>query len=342
MPRPGLGHKSTLRIAKESSYGVAATTATAKYDVVNFSIDPNQSVMEDPNVNTDGGSPRDILQGLQFYTGSFRIALGYEGFEEMLRFLMPTYSSAVVDTVVDHTYKEINDAPGYTFEHSMGDIPTGKVTRLLGVLCTGYRFNIQGAQGDGGLLILDVDFAAATLADDQTGMGGTPTVDNILKVPFHQLDRTLSAGDLLDGSGLAENVIFPRGLSLDASFPHEPQRQYLGSVNADSPVRNGPYSFRIEVDYEWDSDNWPLVDKMFQNTIDSGGLKFLFRHGTGIGGSSFREIEITAANPTPAGAPREVPGPGAITFRTSFVCAFDATALSAVVIRNRSNTVALT
>src|SRR3990172_2715527 len=107
MSIPALGHNSSLLVAMESTYGTAPGSAASKYDIANFRFSINQSSIECPNMNSLGASPTSIVPGLQFVTGSFDLQWGFEGCEELMRFLLPTYSSAVTDTSArDHTYKE--------------------------------------------------------------------------------------------------------------------------------------------------------------------------------------------------------------------------------------------
>ena len=107
MPVRAGGHSSFLQLAKESTYGTAPAAATAKYETTDFDFDANQSTLEDPSVSTLGMFPRAVEQGVQFATQKFGVRVGFEGFEEIWRMLLPTYSSAVTDTTArDHTFKE--------------------------------------------------------------------------------------------------------------------------------------------------------------------------------------------------------------------------------------------
>lgn len=337
MSIPALGHLTSLSIAKEATYATAPASATAKYDIADFSIDQNQSVIEDPNMNSSGASARSIEPGLQFVTFSFRMRWGYAGCEEMMRFLLPTYSQATVDTSArDHTFKEGIALSSYTFEPTLGNIPTGKVTRLVGCYCTGWRFVHEN-----GALVMEITGAAASAAPNTTPMSGAPTVGNRLAIPFHGMLRT--AGNLKDGSGIAtETNIFIRSVGLTVTYPHDTQRSYLGSVNADSPVRNGPMSARMEFEAQWDLNNYVLMAALQTNVLGAGGLKILFQHGTLIGAVSAKsEFEIIAAAPKPAGYSKAIPGPGVITQRYAYALEFDPSAASCLVVRNRSVTAAL-
>ena len=250
MPTTAPGHKSFLLIAKESTFGTAPGTATDKIDVESFEWDQNMSAIADPNMNSSGASPRSIVQGLQFVTGRFRVRVGFGGFEELFRFCLPNYSSAVADTTArDHTFKEPTNTglSSYTIDWSAGDVPSGKVTRFLGTVCTGWRFTLVPGQSDTGVMILDIDFVAASVAENTTPMAGSLTVTNLLAVPFHLLLRTGS--NLLDGSGLSAGNIYIKSLALDVTYPHDAARGFLGSVAADTAIRNGPMNAMVDIEY---------------------------------------------------------------------------------------------
>src|SRR6185369_16908263 len=110
MSIPALAHDSSLRIANESTYGTAPGSATSKMDMVEWEIDPNLSTIPDVNMNSSGASPRAIGKGLQFVTGRLRWRAGYEGDEEIWRWVLGTYARTTVggETIVfDHAFKEI-------------------------------------------------------------------------------------------------------------------------------------------------------------------------------------------------------------------------------------------
>ena len=337
MSIPAVGHLSSVLIAKEATYGTAPAAATAKYDIADFSIDQNQSTIDDPNMNSSGSSPRSIEPGLQFVTFSFRMRWGYAGCEEMMRFLMPTYSQATVDTSArDHTFKEGIALSGYTFDVSVGNIPASKVTRLVGCYCTGYRFTLEA-----GAIVLEITGAAASATPNTTPMTGSLTVGNILAIPFHGMLR--SAGNLKDGSGIAtETNIYIRSIALAVTYPHDTQRSYMGSVNADSPVRNGAMMARIEFEAQWDLNMYVLMAALQTNVLGAGGLKILFQHGTLIGATTAKsEFELTAAAPVPDGYSKAIPGPGVITQKYAYKLQYNVAAASCLVVRNRSVTAAL-
>jgi len=335
MSLPGVGHKGHLLLTKESTYGTSPGSAQDKYEVENFEYDANQSIIADPNINSSGASARSIVQGLQFVTGRFRIRIGFEGFENLWRFVLPTYSSAIVTgTTRDHTFKEGNALSGYSATFSEGDIPTGKGTLFTGMLCTGFRVNLEASQGASGIIVADIEFAAEDVVENSTVLTGSPTVANIIPVPFHFLMRT--GTDIKDGSGLGDTSIFLRSFALSLEYPHDTRRGYLGSVWADSPVRDGPLSGRIDFEAQWDANNFVLMNKLLTNAPTAGGLKLTFQHPTIIEGTNKRELEFKASSPVAAGYHKSVPGPGVIMQRYSWALEFNAADASLLVVRTRN------
>src|SRR5438128_9697399 len=259
MSVPAIGHNSYLQIAVESTYGTSPATATNKFEIVSAELSPNLSTFPDPSISSVGVFPRNIVRGLQFVTGRVRVKVGFEGFEELWRALLGSYSAALVggETLVrDHTFLESVTQKSYTSEFSLGNIPTGKVTRLQGFLVTGLAMSSAAATGESGVFNADIDFAAQDVAENTTPMTAPAGVTNLLPVEFHRMLRT--SGNLKDGSGLTETSIFIRSLALRVTMPHDMQRGYLGSIWADRPVRAGMGSARVDLEYQWDANNYVL------------------------------------------------------------------------------------
>ena len=96
---PGAGHKGSFLFAKEATYGTAPAAATIKHEFESFTWATPDNAIEDPNMNTSGASSRAITPGLQFVTGSFRMRLGYDGCEEILRWMLPVYAGSTVEKI---------------------------------------------------------------------------------------------------------------------------------------------------------------------------------------------------------------------------------------------------
>lgn len=336
-PLPAVGHKSFALICKEATLGTAPAAATAKFELVNFEFSTNQSTAEDPSMSSAGYFPRAIEQGLQFVTGKFRVKVGFEGFEELWRMVLPSYSSSVVSgSVIDHTFKEGVTLSSYTIDISMGDVPTSKVTRFLGCFLTGFRFSIAAASGESGLLIADIEFAAASVANTVTPMT-TIAVANLVPIAYHRLLRT--TGNLNDGTSVTESSIYLRSLSLAIRIPHETANGYLGSVWADQPFRNGVGSGKLDIEMRWDANSLALMTALTANS--PAALTFFFQHPTTIGSSSKRELQLTMSSPCSADYGVAVQGAGMWIQKASYGLAYNTSDASALKVRARSLTAAL-
>jgi hypothetical protein len=338
MSIPALGHKSTLQICKEASYGVAPAAAIARYDIANFKWSANQSAIECPNMNSAGASTRGIIPGPMSITGSFDLCLGFGGTaaimgdEELWRWLMSTYTSALAGgetLVTDHTYKEANQQLSYTFDLSLGNIPTGKVTQFNGVYCTGWNFSVES-----GLIILSASIAASAVTENKTPMTGSLTSGNTAVISHHG-HLLITTGNIKDGSGL-DTAIVLRRLAVKVEYPHDTGRNYAGTVWNDSPVRNGPMTARIEGQLQWDAASYIMQAKLLTNAPVAGGLKFLWQHPTTIGSTSKREFEIIALSPVAGGFDVAMDGPGVIVQNFAWALAYDTTDTSCMTIRKRT------
>lgn len=309
MSVPGVQHKSNLRIAKESTPGTAPGSATSLLEVESFDIDPGINTIQDPNPNTSGASSRDIVQNSRALTGSFRMGFGYDGCTELARWLLPTYSQSTVDTSARaHLFKEGNQLNYYTLEPSFGDLPSGKVTRIVGALCAGFDLDFAS-----GIAMLDARYAGwGPPIPNQTPMGGSPTVGNKIRISHHG-HLLLTSGNLKDGSGLAESAIFVRRLKLSVNYPLDTARNYGGSLWNDLPVRSGPMTARIECQCQWDATNYTLMTTLMTDAIPTNGLKFVWQHPTVIGATTAkRYLEIVASSPKPGLYKKAVPAGGVI------------------------------
>lgn len=161
---PGLGHKSYVQFGpKEGTYG-SFQTPTKKLEVVSWNIAPQVGVIQDPSLY-GAQSRRALYQGGLLYKGTFVVRLNYEGLEELFRAVFGTYSQAVVSgTVRDHTFKEGATLNSYSFEVGVGDVPTGKVFRLLGAKLT--SLTVRGTAGSGTDAMLQAEFSV--VAKDMT------------------------------------------------------------------------------------------------------------------------------------------------------------------------------
>ena len=333
---PGTGHQAYIAIAKESSYGVAPATAAIKYELAGeVSFDPGAGVIESDGMNPSRMSPGCSKPAI-FRNPSirFRIEIPYEGFEEMFRAVLATYSSAVVGgetIVIDHTFKEAGLLNSYTVEFSVGDIPTGKVTRLVGAYVTGITIEGEADR----VVTAEITVSGLTMTTNEDPMsGGSFASPNC--ITLH--DILLTAGNLKDGSGATEADIVIRSLRLAIEIPHTNFRPQAGNAQSLGPVRNGLMGLTVDIEEEWNAVT--LMDAVQQSTV--ADLKFLFRNPATIGVASTREFEITAGSPVTAEYGKQIPGADVVTQRVSYRLQYNSTAVSAVVVRTRNLTAALT
>lgn len=172
---PGLGHKSYIQIGpKETSYG-DYLAPTRKLEIINWNIAPVIGSMMDASLS---GNPsrRAIYQGGLLYRGNFSVRLNYEGLEELLRGVFGSYTiTAAGDDVQDHTFGEGSTLNSYTFEVALGDVPTGKVFRLLGAKLTGLTIRGSAGSGSDGILTADFSVVAKDYLSNQTPVASTTT-----------------------------------------------------------------------------------------------------------------------------------------------------------------------
>lgn len=355
MPTPGLGHKVLLRFSEEAAYGVAETgAADAVFEVVSTpDLDANLTFIDDPNMQATKQSPRNISQGLQFITGGFRIRVGYEGFERLWKWLLPTYSSAQPDSVGDaavrdHTFKEGVTAVSATLEFDYQQPTATPAMRFTGALCTGFRFSLEPGGGQNAILVADITFAAQDMASVAAGLTGS-SVANDLPIPFHHARTAILTGShpspesftyaLKDGGGGAAGDMRIRGFNLSVEVPYDTQRAYLTSINADDPVRDGLVTATIEFDEEWNDK--VLMDNALANTPTA--IDVLFQHPTSIGATTRkRELHLIASSPTPTGFRSTVVGFSVIRQRVVYRLAYNATDASYLKVRTRNTQSALT
>ena len=233
MAGPGLGLKSYMQIGpKEATYGTFQTP-TKKLEVVSFNVAPNIGVIRDSSLS-NSPSRRGLYQGGYNFKGTFVVRANYEGLLELFRGVAGGYSHAVADTTAhDHLFKEAAALNSYSIEVAMGDVPTnnpGKVFRLLGAKFSGLT--VRGTAGTGNDAMLMCEFTV--VAKDMTSVN-TPTgalaFPAILPILYHQ--ATIVDSGVSDLTGDAR----VRSFEFALENPLAEDRFYLGSVNADEPLR---------------------------------------------------------------------------------------------------------
>lgn len=176
---PGLGHKSFIQIGpKETTFGTYLAP-TRRLEIINWNIAPTIGSIMDPSLS---GNPsrRGIYQGGLLYRGNFSVRLNYEGLEELFRAVFGTYSMTTANgNVKDHNFLEGSTLNSYSIEVSVGDVPSGKVFRLLGAKITNMTVRGSAGSGNEGMLTADFTVVARDYVADQTPVASsTITVVN--------------------------------------------------------------------------------------------------------------------------------------------------------------------
>lgn len=308
---PGLGYKSSILLGKETTYGVAATAADAHLELLGFSLNKNPSVIEDPSMTATQLSRRFIGQGGSFVSGSFSVRLNYEEHEHLWRLLLGTITKTGASPPYNYEMLESSDATlrSATLDVSWGNVPTGKVNRFIGVFLTGFRLSGTAGGGDSAMLRVECDFVAKSLTPNTTPMTTTGFAEphGIL---YHQMQ--VGAAEFKDGSGGTPTDIMLKSFNLSVTVPHDTERFYFSSVNADFPVRNGPLDATIELEEEWNGTT--LIDAISAGSVTA--LRFLFDDGGG------RTLDINAGAPTTSLYSSDITGFGSIIQRAGYRLAY--------------------
>jgi len=342
----GVGAKSSVTFAKETTFNTAPTTGTPKkLELITAAITPRMSVIEDPSMSNAQASRRFVGQGGQYYEWSMKLRINYEGMEELWRMYLPTYTNAVTDTTArDHTFKEGVITPGavgnsYCIDFSFGDVPSGTVNRLTAAYGTDLRITGQAGTGENAMLMVECKGLAKTLTSGvtpATGMtgGSFPAAYGVI---FHQAILTTNA--LKDGSANTTADIRLKSFDLSYTRPFDPNRFYFGSVSADYPVPSGPVDATWTFEEEWNDKT--LLDNAKANTPT--GLLLTMQHPTVVGSTTAkREFELLANSITASDYSGEIPGFGVIIQRVSYRLWLNTGDSSLLVLRTRNAQGALT
>lgn len=331
---PGIGFNASLLLSHETTYATAPAASEYKVEIMSAEISPRLSVIEDPSFGGGTRSRRFIGQGGQFVEWTMKARVSYEGCLPLFRMFWPAYTGVTVDTIRDHTFKEGTALQSWTMDFSWGNVPSTKVTRLLGAYCTGFRINGQAGTGESAMLMLELSGVAKSATPNTTPMTGG-TLLTPFGVIYHQQLRT--SGNFKDGSGDAVDAIQLRNFEFGCAAPHDTQRFLFGQVNAEQAVPNGFLDGTFTFEEEWATTS--LMAAALANTPTA--LKLYFQHPTTIGTVSKRELQIDVSSPTAADFGTAVPGFGVITQRGSFRAAYNTTDASLAIIRIRNTEVAM-
>lgn len=326
MAIPGLGHKTTLRIGKESSWGGGATP-TKSFEVVSWNVGPQVGVIQDGSLNNKQ-SRRAMYQGGYLVRGTFVVRLNYDGLAELFRAVQGGYTgtagSGGDSAVITHVFTEAATLPSYEMQVSVGDIPTGTVFRLTGAKLINVTVRGTAGTGNDAMLMAEFTVLAKDMVSNFTATG-SPSSYNPFPVLFHQAS-TVDDGLETLASTPATRV---RSLELTLENPHAEDRFYLSSVNIDEPVRNDFLTARWRITQEF------LTKTAYDaaRNFTTGSPQFVFQHPTTIGTTKKREFEVRSGSAQLVEWSAPVEGYGIIIATATWEAFYDPTDLTALYIR---------
>lgn len=232
----GQGNKSFITIGIETAFADGTSrpptgAGSYKLEIISGNLDPNIGTIPSRSLYS-GVARRGFYQGGLGYAGRFLIEGRYQGIG---RLLYSAYGSVAttgpVSSVYTHTYKEAPNPPSLVIELSEGDMPAGRVKRIIGAYVTDFVLRGVAGQGDDALLTCEFGILAKDVQLDQT-----PTSVSAFAplVPwlFHE-----STSATLDGSTETQANQVMHELTMTLANKYE-ERYKFGSLSPAQPIRN--------------------------------------------------------------------------------------------------------
>jgi hypothetical protein len=332
---PGKGHECYLQTGpKEPSYGtyVAPTQKLELLPGWDLPLDP--SVIPDPSLY-GGVSPRALFAGPTIYKGSFAVRLNYEGLLELFRGVLPSYTSALVETGVrDHTFKEGPLLNSYSPELFV-NVPAGKCFRILGQKHPNLTIRGTAGTGDDAMLRAEFGMIVKSVVSNQTPTGSL-VFPTYVPAIYHSNDLPGAVVD--DGTGDAASSVRVRSFELAYEQPHTAEeRVYLGSKTIDEPLRMGLTKCTWKLTQEFTT----LTQFEAAKNFTEGSPRLVFQDPTVIGGGSKREFEIRSNKANLVGFSIPIESYGIIISTATWEAFNDAGDASSLVARFRNTEAAL-
>lgn len=317
--------------APEASFGGGATPVT-KLEVINFVLPPKPGLIPDPSLYT-GRSRRALYQGGYYYRGNVTLRLNYEGNTELWRAVLRGYSSALVETGVrDHTVKEGSLEPSYEAQASVGNIPTGKVFKYVGVIFMNASLSLSPANGPEGMAQVNFDLWSKECTPDSTPTG-TPAFPSPLPVLWRH------ALTIDDGTADAAASVRIKSITVTFDQPHD-EEDFVIAPSTPNPDRPEPTDFltvRYRITQTFKTKTLFEAAKNFTN----GSPNFVFQDPTTIGTTSKREFQVRSEKAVLEEYTPPVEGYGKIVTTAVWQAYQDPTDVSSVVMRFRNTESAL-
>lgn len=194
-PIPGLGNKSFMQFVAEVTPGTTPTFFKYRMEIITADVKPEINTIPDPSLYS-GQSRRGFFEGAKIYRATVVMRPTYSGgILEILRGVSGSYTSPVVsgETIVfDHTFKEAADLKSYSMEFSIGDIPTGKVFRLVGARFSAITFRSTAGNSADAMVQCELTIIATDMLSDQTESKTiADTTTGTLSVPAAPANNTI-------------------------------------------------------------------------------------------------------------------------------------------------------
>lgn len=329
---PAIGHKSTIQIGKETTWGTAASVV---WPVAILGNTLELEAPPIPDTQLHGNPwPRTMYQGPRRARGEISSQMMFEGMMEFLRGSFGAYSNTLVETGVrDHTFKIGSLLNGYTIESVVGGIPTGKVFQNLGSKFNRLTLRATAAQGPEAIVTMAVDVIGKDRVENVNASG--LTFGEIFPVKFDL------ATVVDDGTADPASSVRVRSFTFTLENNLADDRFYHGSLFIDEPVRSG----HVRAIFEFQQEFQTLTQYSAHRALTIGSPRMQFQHPTTIGAASKREFEIRANQAYLEKVSLPVEGPNAIIATSTWVATFDGVDTSEnspVVCRVRNTEPALT
>jgi len=336
---PGLGRDAYAQMGKETTYATYATP-TSKLEIISEGIEPDIGAIDDPSLHS-GVSLRGLFEGGKLYRGPIVYRATFEGILELLRGIFGGYTSALVETGVrDHTFKEAASLFSYSIDLAKGNIPAGKVFRILGAkYVPGTIFRVTAGQGNDAMLQIEANVLAKDKLSNQNA-GASLAFPPVLPILFHSNEQAGAVMD--DGTADAIGSVRVRSVEVSLEQEHSEDRWFMLSKNIDEPLRINHLRCRWRITQEFTTQTQFDLARTWAASGAEPSPRIVFQHPTTIGAASKREFELRSNKCQIVGYSNPVAGPGIIISTVTYAAFLDATDSTALLCRVRNTEAALT
>lgn len=300
-----LGSASYAQIVKETTWGsFPAAGCRRKIGIASETISQQIGLIPDDTLQ-GGRSRKGYFTGAQSARGRIMLPMRYENALWALEGVLGSSVSALVATetfIWEHTIKEGLLLPSYSMELGEGDIPAGKVSRILGMKIASATFRIVPGQTEEAYGHIELEVVAKD-KDTNTTTGHTPTttftVANcscaggtaIVTTTADFLAAGVTVGMPISGGTIPANRYVIRVQSATA----------LTIGDADGVPQNstafGPVSLTFTLSGLGSIPNVPMPPMFFHSATSVGPFPGVMNDGIASTGIRVRRVEIAIANP---------------------------------------------